>query len=106
MVVRSIANLIKWHARVQAAHCFGIAGASTKRDCGSAGVESVQRQLLRSKCTAVTKLAGIRDPWERYKIIQNQRGRSVKIGTITVSKRSRPPAHSSNHGNSCRESGH
>jgi hypothetical protein len=38
--------------------------------------------------------AGIRDSW-RYKIIQNQRGQSVKIGTITVRRRSRPPAHSS-----------
>jgi hypothetical protein len=39
--------------------------------------------------------AGVRDPWERYKIILNQRGQLVKIGTITVRRRSRPPAHSS-----------
>ena len=55
MVVRPIAKLIKWHARVQAAHCFGIAGRD-ERDCGSPGVESVQRQLLPSKCNAVTRL--------------------------------------------------
>jgi hypothetical protein len=69
---------------------------SDERDFGSLGVESVQppAAALKMQCGDQAR-AGIRDPWERYKIIQNQRGQSVKIGTITVSRRSRPPAHSS-----------
>ena len=67
-----------------------------ERDFGSLGVESVQppAAALKMQCGDQAR-AGIRDPWERYKIIQNQRGQSVKIGTITVRRRSRPPAHSS-----------
>jgi hypothetical protein len=88
MVVRPIAKLIKWHAWVQAAHCFGLARARRTR-LRFSWVESVQRQLdaLGMQCGDQAR-AGIRGPWERYKIIQNQRGQSVKIGTITVSKRS------------------
>jgi hypothetical protein len=95
MVVRPIAKLIKWHARVQAAHCFGIAGARRTRLRFSWGRERpAPAAALKMQCGDQAR-AGIRDLWERYKIIQNQRGQSVKIGTITVSKRSRPPAHSS-----------
>jgi hypothetical protein len=95
IVVRPIAKLIKWHARVQAAHCFGIAGARRTRLRFAWGRERpAPAAALKMQCGDQAR-AGIRDPWERYKIIQNQRGQSVKIGTITVSKRSRPPAHSS-----------
>ena len=95
MVVRPIAKLIKWHARVQAAHCFGIAGARRTRLRFSWGRERpAPAAALKMQCGDQAR-AGIRDLWERYKIIENQRAQSVKIGTITVSKRSRPPAHSS-----------
>jgi hypothetical protein len=53
-----------------------------ERDFGSLGVESVQppAAALKMQCGDQAR-AGIRDPWERYKIILNQRGQSVKIGT-------------------------
>jgi hypothetical protein len=94
MVVRPIAKLIKCHARVQAAHCFGIAGARRTGLRFSWSRERPAPPALKMQCGDQAR-AGIRDPCERYKIIQNQRSQSVKIGTITVSKRSRPPAHSS-----------
>ena len=53
-----------------------------ERDFGSLGVESVQppAAALKMQCGDQAR-AGIRDPWERNKIILNQRGQSVKIGT-------------------------
>ena len=108
MVVRPIAKLIERLIRSRV--CIAVdlikrwmlgsklrlASASpgrNERDFGSLGVESVQppAAALKMQCGDQAR-AGIRDPWERYKIIQNQRGQSVKIGTITVRRRSRSGA--------------
>ena len=71
---------------VQAAHCFSMPGRATNATVVLLGSRASSASCsLKMQCGYKAR-AGIRDPWERYKIIRNQRGQSVKIGTITVSK--------------------